>query len=835
MTPTRGAGGGDGSATRGVSREESDASELLELRSRVQELTGELHKGLHYLVAVRDHVESIFSSHRWRIGSRVVDSYLRLRGRQRPATAEDHLGDLFREIDDWELRRRSLHTRGRAAASPTAAPAVPTALPRPRSHAERRQFLFFRLVDEVVHSAGSAKLSQALERSEELLLVHRISTSTPRRPLVSVILPTYNRAHVLEEAIRSVLEQTYPEWELIVSDDGSTDSTGDLVAGFGDARVRYLRDENAGAAVARNRALGEARGELIAYLDSDNVWHPDYLTALVGALERHQGHFCAFAKHLDVVMRHGGYRVKGYRSPPFDYEALAKKNSIDLNAFIHRRELFDALGGFDERLRRQQDWDLILKYSFLRDPLFLDAFLVLYRRNPAWDQITIRERNNPETVRVIAEKQNSYHAAGPTLVTREPRPSVSVLSWDICRNHFSKAYNLAEALSQDREVELVGFRFFGDEVFPPYAGESPSFEVKYFRGGDFPTFHRELARALASIRGDVVYAVKPRLPSLGLALLANFHFGKPVVLEINDLESEVANPKVGREKPPLLFEETRPEDRRLFEPQHEVWSRMLEALAPELPVLVTHNANLDRRFGEKSYQVRNPKDERCYAPELYSRQEVRRRLGFAPEDRVLLFGGMVRRHKGVFSVAEFVEALDDERYKLLVVSSRHSPEVAELQRTGGERIRYLPPQGRNEMAEINLAADATVLWLDPEVPASHFQMPFKLTDAMAMELPVIANPVSDLTGLGQAGVLRLVEYGDFDRLGSTLEEIFSHPESTREMTRRARRLYLRQFGYRATRANLELLLRRHAGDTRCLPAAERFERFFADFHRGSHD
>lgn len=96
--------------------------------------------------------------------------------------------------------------------------------------------------------------------------------------LVSVIMPSWNTATLIGESIRSVLAQTYPDWELIIVDDCSTDDTDAVVAAFDDERIRYFKNEkNVGAALSRNRALREAKGEWIAFLDSDDLWTPDKL------------------------------------------------------------------------------------------------------------------------------------------------------------------------------------------------------------------------------------------------------------------------------------------------------------------------------------------------------------------------------------------------------------------------------------------------------------------------------------------------------------------------------------------------------------------------------
>src|ERR1041385_3866377 len=96
-------------------------------------------------------------------------------------------------------------------------------------------------------------------------------------PKVSVIIPTYNHAEYLPEAIQSVLEQTYPDFELLIVNDGSTDHTGEVVQQFTDPRIHYLEQENRGATAARNTGICASSGELIALLDADDLWHPEKL------------------------------------------------------------------------------------------------------------------------------------------------------------------------------------------------------------------------------------------------------------------------------------------------------------------------------------------------------------------------------------------------------------------------------------------------------------------------------------------------------------------------------------------------------------------------------
>ncbi|WPL15265.1 putative glycosyl transferase [Thiorhodovibrio winogradskyi] len=173
--------------------------------------------------------------------------------------------------------------------------------------------------------------------------------------------------------------------------------------------------------------------------------------------------------------------------------------------------------------------------------------------------------------------------------------------------------------------------------------------------------------------------------------------------------------------------------------------------------------------------MRNIKDELVYDPACYQRDALRAELGYGPEDRVILFGGLLREHKGVYELLRLLEHLDDRRYRLLFIASRPSPEqerLASLAREPGARVRVLPAQDRTGMARMNLAADVVILWLDPAVPASHYQMPYKATDALAMGTPIIANPISDLgewvavlvsdPGVCRAGPAQLLDVGSRD-------------------------------------------------------------------------
>lgn len=203
-------------------------------------------------------------------------------------------------------------------------------------------------------------------------------------PLVSVVIATYNMARYLPQALRSVLLQTYPNLEIIVVDDGSTDATPVVIEPFRSSpAVRYIRQANAGQAAAKNHGVREARGEYIAFLDADDFWVDDKLAAQVPLLQRSPDVGVVYSRlhYVDA----NGTRVGVSDNELFRGDvsgALFVRNFIGFGTAVARRACFECLGGFDESLTMGIDYDLWLRFSTRYRFDYVDRPLLCYRRWP---------------------------------------------------------------------------------------------------------------------------------------------------------------------------------------------------------------------------------------------------------------------------------------------------------------------------------------------------------------------------------------------------------------------------------------------------------------------
>lgn len=196
--------------------------------------------------------------------------------------------------------------------------------------------------------------------------------------LVSIVMPSYNTGKYIEESIKSVLAQTYDNWELLIVDDCSTDDTDQVVAQFKDSRIHYFKNEkNSGAAISRNRALREAKGRWIAFIDSDDRWMSDKLEKQIHFMEQHDYHFSyTNYEEIDVNGKQSGVKVTGpkrvTRRGMFNYcwpGCLTVMYDAENIGLIQIADI-----------KKNNDYAMWLKVCWKADCYLLDESLAQYRR-----------------------------------------------------------------------------------------------------------------------------------------------------------------------------------------------------------------------------------------------------------------------------------------------------------------------------------------------------------------------------------------------------------------------------------------------------------------------
>jgi glycosyltransferase involved in cell wall biosynthesis len=183
-------------------------------------------------------------------------------------------------------------------------------------------------------------------------------------PAVSVVIPTYNRARTVGNAIQSVMAQTFGNWELLVIDDGSTDDTQGVVSAFRDKRLRFHRlDRNRGQSAARNTGINLARGTYVSFLDSDDEWLPEKLAKEVAAFEA-GGEAVGLVYCGKELYDSDGHFLR-QRLPTFEGDVYRRLLDGDLigscSRVALRKSVLEVVGGFDETLPSYEDWDLWLR------------------------------------------------------------------------------------------------------------------------------------------------------------------------------------------------------------------------------------------------------------------------------------------------------------------------------------------------------------------------------------------------------------------------------------------------------------------------------------------
>lgn len=264
-------------------------------------------------------------------------------------------------------------------------------------------------------------------------------------PLVSVIIPAYNSERFLTAAVESVLAQTYPEVEVIIVDDGSTDNTAALADTLaeqdGCVRIKVLKQENSGQAAARNAALQVARGELIGFLDADDVYLPNKLRDQVSFLQNHPEYDLVHADYYicdenlePITLHHKG-------QPPLPFPDLfVYRNWFPPVVPLLRSSLVKKVGGFDVAFRGAEDWDYWIRCAQVSNFGYLPSAVAKYRTHSG--QHHMRPGRIHKTLQII----NKHYSKDK----RKHRLSLAAHYWTLAlwRKYHGELLPTASALLQ---------------------------------------------------------------------------------------------------------------------------------------------------------------------------------------------------------------------------------------------------------------------------------------------------------------------------------------------------------------------------------------------------
>lgn len=238
-------------------------------------------------------------------------------------------------------------------------------------------------------------------------------------PVVSVIIPTYNRCNLVAQACRSVLHQTFPDFEVIVVDDGSTDDTASVIRQIPDTRIKYVHKQNGGQSSARNLGLMRATGRYIAFLDADDLWPPDFVRNLLTRLDEDVDYEAAYGRVVELLpdgkQRQLGTPERRRSGWITRYFFSGGTPCLVPSALMFRRSAWDAVF-WDEAIRKGTDFDVFLRLSTKIRFLYVPEAFVTKRAAP--DSLSqIRDPIGP-VYSALALERFYFHLGGSKYVSR---------------------------------------------------------------------------------------------------------------------------------------------------------------------------------------------------------------------------------------------------------------------------------------------------------------------------------------------------------------------------------------------------------------------------------
>lgn len=403
-----------------------------------------------------------------------------------------------------------------------------------------------------------------------------------------------------------------------------------------------------------------------------------------------------------------------------------------------------------------------------------------------------------------------HEAEKPTLLSRvgagteaslssKRRQKVSVIAWDVSHNPLGRAYLLAESLAEEFDVEIIGpmHSRYGDQIWEPL--RNPRLPLNYFEGDgeDCRRYFNILNDISERIDGDIIYISKPRMPAMLLGILAKSRKNVPLVLDIDDYElsffknvSAVSLEKIkslaGKEELNCLY--------------GKVWTCYADSLARHFDQVTVSNVELQKKYGGAI--IPHLRDESLFNPSRFqNRAEIRGEFGYSDSDKVILFVGTLKMHKGIADIVWALNELGDRSYSLCVIGTITDPKLEELLREDSKiSVKIMGNKSFFDLPHYLQLADLICILQDPQSPVSRYQMPAKFTDALSMGIPVIAYDVPPLQPYHEAGLVEFVERGS---LPEKLAEIFGDYPRFKAAAVRNIDAFQKEFSYESGRNKLK--------------------------------
>lgn len=381
---------------------------------------------------------------------------------------------------------------------------------------------------------------------------------------------------------------------------------------------------------------------------------------------------------------------------------------------------------------------------------------------------------------------------------RSASPTISILVSDLSKQGAGRwggavrTFLLAQALQRlGFQVQILGF-LFGD---PPDDGVFSDVEVVTVPGVNYPGFFKQARTLLQQVRGDILYPLRPKATTLGLALWKQQSSRCPVILDIDDWELSWHGGDGFRYRPhpkQLLRDLLKP-DGALRYPDHPLYLRWMESSVNRADAVTVHTQFLQSRFG--GVRVPNGKDTDLFNPEGYDPEASRAKYGLS-DYRVLMFPGAPRPYKGIEDVLAALEQLDLPDLRLAIVGgSPYDDYDRQLSQRWGRWIVKLPRQPVTCMPEVVAAAHVVVV-PQRRTPAAQAQFPLKLTDGMSMAKPILATRVGDIPEIVR-DTGYLVDPEDSQAIADAIKTMFDRFDLAEARGRQARQRCIEHYSIQA--------------------------------------